>query len=224
MIKEPIREWLGQTGLKATIPQPVDADSYIYSDGSCVSVSVTESHASPNIAETPMYYCALHQVAQNPQSSVQVLNKVATLLKDLGRYQDVEALCLRALDGRESTLGKDHPDTLISVGNLAGLHQAQGRLEQAGPLMLRDLEGNESTLGKDHPDTLTLVYNLARLYEDQGRLEQAEPLFFRELKGIVKRLGKDHPDALVSITDMAKFYVDQGRFEEARTLKATYEM
>ena len=176
MIKEPIREWLGQTGLKATIPQSVDADSYIYSDGSCVSVSVTESHASPNIAETPMFYCALHQVAQNPQSSVQVLTTVATLLQNLGRYLDAEPLYLRALEGSESTLGKDHPKTLISVCNLAGLYEAQGRREQAEPLYLRALEGWESTLGKDHPSTLTSVNNLALLYKAQGRFEEARTL------------------------------------------------
>ena len=55
LIKEPIRKWLGQTGLKATIPQPIHADTFIYFDGSCVSVSVTESHASRNIAENPLY-------------------------------------------------------------------------------------------------------------------------------------------------------------------------
>ena len=71
---------------------------------------------------------------------------------------------LRALEGIESTLGKDHPDTLISVANLASLYLDQGRLEQSESLYLRALERRESTLGKDHPDTLTSVANLADLY------------------------------------------------------------
>ena len=46
---------------------------------------------------------------------------------------------LRALEGSESTLGKDHPDTLTSVNNLAALYKAQGRLEQAEPLILAQI-------------------------------------------------------------------------------------
>ena len=98
------------------------------------------------------------------------------LSADQGRLEQAEPLYLRALEGRESTLGKDHPDTLISVCNLAGLYQDQGRLELAEPLMLRDLEGSESTLGKDHPDTLISVNNLAGLYKAQGRFEEARTL------------------------------------------------
>ncbi len=52
-------------------------------------------------------------------------------------------------------LGKEHPDTLTSVDNLAALYQAQGRLAEAEPLYKRALEGRERVLGKEHPDTLT---------------------------------------------------------------------
>ena len=83
---------------------------------------------------------------------------------------------LRALEGRESTLGKDHPDTLTSVNNLALLYKAQGRREQAEPLYLRALAGMESMLGKDHPKTPISVNNLAVLYKAQGRFEEARTL------------------------------------------------
>ena len=38
-------------------------------------------------------------------------------------------------------LGKEHPDTLTSVNNLALLYQTQGRSPEAEPLYRRALEG-----------------------------------------------------------------------------------
>jgi len=35
-----------------------------------------------------------------------------------GRYEEAEALCQRALVGKEKHLGTDHPSTLISVNNV----------------------------------------------------------------------------------------------------------
>ena len=40
----------------------------------------------------------------------------------------MEPLFLRALEGREATLGAMHSDTLTAVGNLVGLLQDQGWL------------------------------------------------------------------------------------------------
>jgi len=37
----------------------------------------------------------------------------------------------RALEGREKVLGKEHPDTLTSVNNLAFVLQDQGKYEEA---------------------------------------------------------------------------------------------
>jgi hypothetical protein len=43
------------------------------------------------------------------------------VLQDLGKYEAAEEMNRRALEGREKTLGKKHPDTLISVRNLASV-------------------------------------------------------------------------------------------------------
>ena len=60
----------------------------------------------------------------------------------------------RALDGREKALGKDHPDTLTSVYNLAYLYQRQHRLDEADELYLTALSGYRKVLGLAHPTTL----------------------------------------------------------------------
>ena len=49
------------------------------------------------------------------------------------RSVEAERLHRRALEGGESQLGPQHPDTLIWVNNLATLLQKQGKLEEASP-------------------------------------------------------------------------------------------
>ena len=46
--------------------------------------------------------------------------------------REAEGLHRRALEGRESQLGAQHPGTLTSVNNLALVLEKQGKLEEAG--------------------------------------------------------------------------------------------
>jgi len=49
-----------------------------------------------------------------------------------GRYNEAEQINRRALKVREKVLGREHPDTLASVNNLALVLQSQGKYEEAG--------------------------------------------------------------------------------------------
>ena len=51
-------------------------------------------------------------------------------------FRQAEGLYRRALEGGESQLGAQHPDTLVWVHNLADLLYKQGKLEEAGPRSL----------------------------------------------------------------------------------------
>jgi len=115
-------------------------------------------------------------------------------------------------------LGREHPETLTSVNNLAGLYKAQGRLAEAEPLFKRALEARERVLGKEHPETLGSADNLAGLYEAQGRLAEAEPLYKRALDGSERMLGREHPHTLTSVNNLAGLYEAQGRLAEAEPL------
>jgi len=87
----------------------------------------------------------------------------------------------RELDGCEKMLGKDHPDTLRSVSNLASVLRSQGKYEEAEAMNRRALDGMEKMLGKEHPHTLRSVSNLALLLVDQGKYEEAEAMNRRAL-------------------------------------------
>jgi hypothetical protein len=79
----------------------------------------------------------------------------------------------QALKGRERVLGKEHPDTLYSIYNLACTLGDQGKHEAAETMHRQALEGRERVLGKEHPDTLHSVFHLACMLGDQGKHEAA---------------------------------------------------
>ena len=88
------------------------------------------------------------------------MSEVGFLLRKQGKLKDAEAYYRRSLEGRERTLGRDRPDTLVSVNNLGTLLQALGKLDLAEPFLRRALEGSELSLGRDHSYTLKSVGNL----------------------------------------------------------------
>ena len=82
---------------------------------------------------------------------------------------------------KETVLGKDHPDTLTSMNNLAVTLKEQGNYTEAEAMHLQTMQLTEAALGKDHPDTLTSMNNLAIALEKQGKYAEAEAMHQRAL-------------------------------------------
>jgi hypothetical protein len=70
-------------------------------------------------------------------------------------------------------LSEDHPSTLTSMNNLAGVLRDQGNYEEAEEVHRRVLRLRERVLGKEHPATLTSIINLAYTWKSQGRDKEA---------------------------------------------------
>src|ERR1700751_3121216 len=67
----------------------------------------------------------------------------------------------RVLEVRMRLLGKEHPDTLRSMGNLALTLRDQGDYAGARQLQERTREVSMRVLGEEHPDTLASTGSLA---------------------------------------------------------------
>ena len=68
--------------------------------------------------------------------AVRMMNQYGVWLQNQGQYTNAEPIFQRALAIRTKVLGKEHPDTLSSMNNLAGTLKAQGDL--AGARTLQD--------------------------------------------------------------------------------------
>jgi hypothetical protein len=67
----------------------------------------------------------------------------------------------KGLEGREKVLGRDHPDALASITNLAVALDTQQRYIEAEELHREALTGKVAALREKHPDTLSTVNALA---------------------------------------------------------------
>jgi tetratricopeptide (TPR) repeat protein len=115
-------------------------------------------------------------------------------------------------------LGKDHPDSLMSMMNLAiSLHQ-QGKYAEAEAMNRQTLQLQETVLGKEHPETLTSISNLAISLGYQGKYAEAEAMHRQMLQLKETVLGKDHPDTLRSINNLAESLRQQGKYAEAEAM------
>jgi tetratricopeptide (TPR) repeat protein len=83
---------------------------------------------------------------------------------------------------KERVLGKENPDTLTSMNNLASVLRDQGKYPEAEQMYREVMEVKERVLGKEQPSTLTSTNNLASVLSDQGKYREAEQMHREELE------------------------------------------
>jgi tetratricopeptide (TPR) repeat protein len=136
-----------------------------------------------------------------------------------GRWKEAEQYQIGAVKLRTEVLGEEHPDTLMSMGNLASTYRNQGRWKEAEELEVDVMEIRKRVLGEEHPHTLTSMGNLASTYWNQGRWKEAEELEVDVMEIRKRVLGEEHPHTLTSMGNLALTYSNQGRWKEAEELQ-----
>ena len=136
--------------------------------------------------------------------------------KTKGTTQRPSPLCSRVLEARERVVGREHPDTLTSVNNLALVLLTRGDYAAAEPLYRRALEARERVVGREHPDTLQSVNNLAGLLDSKGDYAAAESLYRRAVEAFERVLGSEHPNTLASINNLAGLLLTRGGLRSGR--------
>ncbi len=107
----------------------------------------------------------------------------------MGDYAKAEPLFRRALAIQEKALGLEHPDTAISLNNLAELYGTMGDYAKAEPIHRRALAICEKALGPEHPYTARSLENLAFLKIDLGKADGALEFGVRAQKAQETQLG-----------------------------------
>ncbi|MBF9131406.1 tetratricopeptide repeat protein [Plantactinospora sp. S1510] len=113
-----------------------------------------------------------------------------------GDYEQARTEFQAIYDIGRRTLGDEHPYTLTTRHELAGVLHDQGDYEQARTEFQAIYDIERRTLGDEHPHTLATRHNLAGVLHDQGDYEQARTEF-QAIYDIWRRtLGDEHPDTL----------------------------
>jgi len=146
------------------------------------------------------------------------LDKLAQVYFKQGEYSKALPLVEQALQLREQTVGRQHPDTATSLNNLAYCYHAQGEYDKALPLYEQALQIRKQVLGQQHPSYATSLNNLALLYDSQGEYDKALPLFEQALQIRKQVLGEQHSNYATSLNNLAGLYYSQGEYDKALPL------
>ena len=149
------------------------------------------------------------------QSRMDLLWRYGMCLYEDGRWNEAEAAIAEVLEIEMRDFGKEHPDTLTSMSNLASTIRKQGRWKEAEDLEVQVIETRKRVLGAEHPDTLTSMANLAVTFWDQGRWKEAEDLQVQVMATRKRVLGAEHSDSLTSMNNLAFIWKGLGRDKEA---------
>jgi tetratricopeptide (TPR) repeat protein len=173
-------------------------------------------HAT-HVADLPEVYEA--------ENRMTMLDQIGHCEWTLGRYKAAGRAYRQLFERREELLGKEHPDTLMSMHNLARALNGQGKYADGETMNRKTLELREKTLGKEHPDTLANINDLAIALSNQGKYAEAEKMYRETLQLREKALGKEHPDTLMSMNCLAVALGFQHMYVEAEeTHRETLEL
>ncbi|KAG7432247.1 Kinesin light chain [Fusarium oxysporum f. sp. raphani] len=165
-------------------------------------------HIEPTFEEEPPN--------EDLQSWACLLTKCAWYMSTTGNYRVAENLGGRTVETWTKVLGEEHPDTLMSMNNLALTYRNQGRWKETEELLVRGIETTKR--GEEHPDTLISMANLAWTYKNQGRWKEAEELEVRVMEMAKTVLGEEHPNTLTIMRNLAITWKDQGHTRDALAL------
>lgn len=153
-----------------------------------------------------------------PGKDCRIASKLAKMFDRQGMY-DEERQCLEwVLVHREKALGKDSPQTLSTVHEMAMSFHKVAWWDKALEWYERALAGRERVLGSDDPGTLDSVGGMAKVFKMQGMYIEALDLFGRALAWKRRTLGDDHPRTLYCVMEMANVYHKQGMYNKALNL------
>ena len=95
------------------------------------------------------------------------INNISVLLQRTGKYEEAEVYNLRALEGFEKLLGKNHPNVHSCRGNHATLLHKLKRYTEAKELYISSIEGLRQG-GDQHPVIALLVNSYCEMRQEMG--------------------------------------------------------
>ena len=121
----------------------------------------------------------------------------------VGFYPEAIPLLETSRDFFLAARGREHPDTLAAMHDLANAWYSVGRRPEALALHGEVLELRRRILGPDHRDTLAAMSSLADSLHADGQLQKALGMQEEVVTRSRNALGLEDPDTLAAIHDVA---------------------
>lgn len=146
------------------------------------------------------------------------LNKLATVLSELGNYSEAVEFSERALGIVEQQLGSEHLNYAKQLGTLGVYLAEQGNYSGAEDALSRCHAILEKILGPEHQDVANSQLNLAGLLYMRGSYSEALPIFRSNVSILEQSLGVDHFDLIEPLNNLAGCLCKLGIYADAEPI------
>jgi eukaryotic-like serine/threonine-protein kinase len=140
---------------------------------------------------------------------------MALVHEDHGRIEEALRLNRGVLAARVKTFGPDHPQTALSLTNIASNLMLLGRPAEALAEMEKALAIRERTGGPATLETAQALHNIGELLRNLGRYPESLDHHRRSLEIFEREHGADHQMVATSLEHAGGVYLDLGRPGEA---------
>jgi tetratricopeptide (TPR) repeat protein len=140
--------------------------------------------------------------ADQPLLRATLLQTLAGTMNTLGLADRAEPVLASALAIRQTELGRDHEDTLVSAHSMGSLLGSLGRYAESYEYLQDTYDRRTRILGPDHRGTLTTANALGGVLRFMGQLHEAAVVWESTLDARRRIFGNDHPDTLVSLNNV----------------------
>ena len=154
-------------------------------------------------------------LAEEPLAAAERAHDLGRLYRDAGMFEESRRVLEKTLEIRRGELGEDHPDTMLSLGQLGATLIALSKYEAGREAIRPTLDYYQRELGDDWL-TSEAYNNLGLLELEAGNLDEAERLL-EASRAIDRRLGltgADNAWVLINLASLAKVRGDLSKSAE----------
>ncbi|PVF91038.1 TPR-like protein, partial [Serendipita vermifera] len=183
---------------------------------------VYESTGRWNASVVLWKYCdiqAIKEFGLRDSRALSIRGRLGSALYGCGEWKEAEETQREVLELQREILGPRHPNTTITMNDLAVTLGDRGHVEEAERIQRDVLELQSEILGPRHPDTIRAMNNLALTLGRRGQLEEAEKIQQDVLELQSGILGPRHPDTIGAMNNLAYTLADRGQLEEAEKIQ-----
>jgi serine/threonine protein kinase/tetratricopeptide (TPR) repeat protein len=157
-------------------------------------------------------------LGKDPVLQARMMDTMGGVYNSLGLYSQSKSLLERALEIRGRILGPEHPDTLLTMRNLAASLGDNGDLAEAEKFDRKVLGAQRRVLGPRNPETMKTMNNLAGVLDGLGRYAEAEQLFDEALDIARSVMGPEDPKTLKIASNLSSTLTSESKYAEAEKL------
>jgi tetratricopeptide (TPR) repeat protein len=145
-----------------------------------------------------------------------VLNSLAVMRLQQGRYAEAVPVLERALAASEKVFGPSHSMTLTVVSNLGGALRQSGQVAASGPVYKRALDGFVEKYGETHPRAILTRHNHANYLLEAGQAQASLDEQQRAFELAVGAIGEQQLLSSEILVGQGKALLALGRLDEAQ--------